>query len=217
MTNSVGNFSLLGTVCVINRSVHNRDMKNLIRSLAAVSVLGLLLTGCATDHSMDMGDSGDTPNSSMADQSSSEMADIAFAQMMIPHHEQAVVMSEFALTNTDNPEVLALAQQIMDAQGPEIEQMNSILGKFDASMGGHGGHAMAGMMTDQELETLKAAQGPEFDQLFLTGMIAHHEGAIDMANEVLAAGSDPEVRALAEAIIAGQQNEIESMQKLLAG
>jgi len=72
-------------------------------------------------------------------------------------------------------------------------------------------------MTDQELEALQAAQGPEFDQLFLTGMIAHHEGAIDMANEVLAAGSDPEVRALAEAIIAGQQNEIELMQKLLAG
>jgi len=138
VTNSVGNFSLLGTVCVVMRCMDNRDMKNLIRSLAAVSVLGLLLTGCASDHSMDMGDSGDTPNSSMADQSSLEMADIAFAQMMIPHHEQAVVMSEFALTNTDNPEVLALAQEIMDAQGPEIEQMNSILGKFDASMGGHG-------------------------------------------------------------------------------
>ena len=192
-------------------------MKNLIRSLAAVSVLGLLLTGCATDHSMDMGDSGDTPNSSMTDQSSSEMADMAFAQMMIPHHEQAVVMSEFALTNTDNPEVLALAQEIEDAQGPEIEQMNSILERFGADMGGHGGHTMAGMMTEQELEALQAAQGPEFDQLFLTGMIAHHEGAIDMANEVLAAGSDPEVRALAEAIIAGQQNEIELMQKLLAG
>jgi uncharacterized protein (DUF305 family) len=192
-------------------------MKFMIRSLAAVSVLGLLLTGCATDHSMDMGDSGDTPNSSMADQSSSEMADIAFAQMMIPHHEQAVVMSGFALTNTDNPEVLALAQEIMDAQGPEIKQMNSILERFAANMGGHGGHTMAGMMTDQELEALQAAQGPEFDQLFLTGMIAHHEGAIDMANDALASGSDPEVRALAEAIIAGQQNEIELMQKLLAG
>ena len=166
---------------------------------------------------MDMGDSGDTPNSSMADQSSSEMADIAFAQMMIPHHEQAVVMSGFALTNTDNPEVLALAQEIMDAQGPEIEQMNAILERFGANMGGHGGHTMAGMLTDEELEALQAAQGPEFDQLFLTGMIAHHEGAIDMANDALASGSDPEVRALAEAIIAGQQNESELMQKILAG
>jgi photosystem II stability/assembly factor-like uncharacterized protein len=93
----------------------NRIINPIVRSLAAVSVLGLLLTGCATDHSMDMGDSGDSPNSSMAGQSSTEMADVAFAQMMIPHHEQAVVMSEFALTNTDNPQVLALAQEIMDA------------------------------------------------------------------------------------------------------
>ena len=59
-------------------------MNPIVRSLAALSVLGLLLTGCATDHSMDMGDSGDSPNSSMAGQSSTEMADVAFAQMMIP-------------------------------------------------------------------------------------------------------------------------------------
>jgi uncharacterized protein (DUF305 family) len=153
----------------------------------------------------------------MADQSSLEMADIAFAQMMIPHHEQAVVMSGFALTNTDNPQVLALAQEIMDAQGPEIEQMNLILERFGADMGGHGGHTMAGMMTDQELEALQVAQGPEFDNLFLMAMIEHHEGAIEMANDVLTAGSDPEIRALSEAIIAGQQNEISVMQKLLAG
>jgi uncharacterized protein (DUF305 family) len=195
----------------------NIKVKLMIRSLAAISVLGLLLTGCSTDHSMDMGDAGDTPNSSMADQSSSEMADIAFAQMMIPHHEQAVVMSESALTNTENPQVLALAQEILDAQGPEIEQMNSILERFDADMGGHAGHTMAGMMTDQELEALQVAQGPEFDTLFLMAMIAHHEGAIEMANDVLTAGSDPEIRALAEAIIAGQQNEISVMEKLLAG
>lgn len=153
----------------------------------------------------------------MAGDSATEMADVAFAQMMIPHHEQAVVMAEFAFTNTDNPEVLALAQEIKDAQGPEISQMNAILKRFNADTGGHGGHTMAGMLTDQELEVLQDAQGPEFDQLFLAGMIAHHEGAIDMANDVLAAGSDPEIRTLAEAIIAGQQKEISMMQKLLAG
>ena len=186
--------------------MHNRTMKSLFRCLAAVSVLGLFLTGCSTDHSMDTGD-----------QNSAEMADIAFAQMMIPHHEQAVVMSEYALVNTDNPQVLTLAQEIIDAQGPEIEQMNAILERFDANMGGHEGHTMAGMLTDKELEALQAAQGPDFDQLYLIGMIAHHEGAIDMADDVLAAGTDPEVRALAEAIIAGQQTEIELMQDLLAG
>jgi uncharacterized protein (DUF305 family) len=76
---------------------------------------------------------------------------------------------------------------------------------------------MAGMLSDQELEALQTAQGTEFDELYLIGMIAHHEGAIDMANDVLASGSDSEVRALAETIIAGQQTEIELMQKLLAG
>jgi len=184
--------------------MHNEFMRSLVRRLAAVSVFGLLLTGCTSHNSMDT-----------RDQSSTEVADVAFAQMMIPHHEQAVVMSEFALTNTDNSEVLALAQEIIDAQGPEINQMNAILERFNANMGGHEGHTMAGMLTDEELEALQAAQGPEFDRLYLIGMIAHHEGAIDMANDVLAAGTDPEVRALAEAIIAAQMEEIELMQMLL--
>ncbi len=155
-------------------------------------------------------------NSSTEAQTSSNMADIAFAQMMIPHHEQAVVMSEYALANTDNPQVLALAQEIIDAQGPEISQMTAILDRFDTDMGGHAGHTMAGMLTEEELTQLQVARGPEFDQLFLTGMIAHHEGAIDMADDVLASGDDSEVRALAETIVAGQQAEIEYMQDLLS-
>lgn len=154
-------------------------------------------------------------NSSTEVQNSSNMADIAFAQMMIPHHEQAVVMSEYALANTDNPEVLALAQEIIDAQGPEIAQMTAILDRFNMDMGGHAGHTMAGMLTQEELAQLQVARGPEFDQLFLIGMIAHHEGAIDMADDVLASGADPEVRALAETIVAGQQAEIEYMKELL--
>jgi uncharacterized protein (DUF305 family) len=143
------------------------------------------------------------------------MADIAFAQMMIPHHEQAVVMSEYALGNTNNPQILKLAQEIIDAQGPEIAQMTAILERFDMEMGGHAGHIMAGMLTDEELEQLRVAQGSEFDQLFLVGMIAHHEGAIDMADDALASGADPEVRALSEKIAAGQRAEIEYMQDLL--
>ena len=193
-------------------------MKNsYLRSLIAASILGLLLAGCSTDNSMDMGDMGGDSNSSVDSDNSASMADIAFAQMMIPHHEQAVVMSEYALTNTDNPEVLGLAQEIIDAQGPEIDQMNAILDRFNANMGGHMGHTMAGMLTDDELAELQAAQGPAFDQLYLTGMIAHHEGAIEMADDVLVDGSDPEVRALAESIVTGQQAEIQRMQKLLAG
>jgi len=186
------------------------------RSIASLSVVGIILVGCSSDTSMDMGDVGDTSGMSIDAQDSNNMADIAFAQMMIPHHEQAVVMSQYALTNTENAQVLALAQEILDAQGPEIEQMNAILARFDAGMGGHGGHTMAGMLTEDELSSLQAARGAAFDELFLTGMIAHHVGAIEMADDVLAAGADPEVRALAETIVAGQQAEIEVMQKLLA-
>ena len=186
-----------------------------MRRLAAMTIVGLLLAGCSTDHSMDAGDKGGDSNSSTDVQSSSNMADIAFAQMMIPHHEQAVVMSEYALANTDNPELLTLAQEIIDAQGTEIAQMTAILDRFGMDMGGHGGHTMAGMLTQEELAQLQVAQGPEFDQLFLTGMIVHHEGAIDMADNVLVSGADPEVRALAETIVAGQQAEIEYMQELL--
>lgn len=185
------------------------------RTLTALSVSGLVLAGCSSDHSMDAMDmTGDSASSSNM-QASSNMSDIAFAQMMIPHHEQAVVMSGYALTNTDNPQVLALAQEILDAQGPEIEQMTAILDRFNSDMGGHGGHTMAGMLTDQELDQLQNAKGPEFDQLFLSGMIAHHEGAIDMADDVLASGADVEVRALAEAIVSGQQAEIDYMKELL--
>lgn len=188
---------------------------SLFRTLTALSVSGLVLAGCSSDHSMDAMDmTGDSASSSNM-QASSNMSDIAFAQMMIPHHEQAVVMSGYVLTNTDNPQVLALAQEILDAQGPEIEQMTAILDRFNSDMGGHGGHTMAGMLTDQELDQLQNAKGPEFDQLFLSGMIAHHEGAIDMADDVLASGADVEVRALAEAIVSGQQAEIDYMKELL--
>lgn len=189
---------------------------HVIRRFAALSIVGLLVAGCSTDHSsMDAGDTNGDSSSSTAVQTSNNMADIAFAQMMIPHHEQAVVMSQYALTNTGNPQVLTLAQEIIDAQGPEIAQMTAILDRFNMDMGGHAGHTMAGMLTEEELKELQVAQGPEFDQLFLTGMIAHHEGAINMADDVLASGSDTEVRALAETIVAGQQAEIEYMQELL--
>jgi len=72
------------------------------RSIASLSVLGIILVGCSSDTSMDMGDVGDTSGMSIDAQDSINMADIAFAQMMIPHHEQAVVMSQYALTNTEN-------------------------------------------------------------------------------------------------------------------
>ena len=139
--------------------------------------------------------------------------DVRFAEMMIPHHEQAIVMSDIALSNTTNPQVLELANQIKDAQAPEIEIMKSWPGVDSMA---HMGHMMDGMLSDSEIEALRAATGAEFDRQFLEGMIKHHEGAIEMAADVINSKSD-EVAELAKAIIVAQEAEIARMRELLAG
>ena len=134
-----------------------------------------------------------------------------FAEMMIPHHEQAIEMSELALTNTTNPDVLALAEQIRDAQAPEIDLMKSWPG-VDSM--GHAGHMMMGMLDENKIEMLRATTGSDFDRLFLEGMIKHHEGAIDMA-EMIIDSANPEVAQLGDSIIASQTAEIQAMKALL--
>ena len=157
--------------------------------------IALLMTGCASQS-----------NSGYSSQ------DIMFAEMMIPHHQQAIEMSDLALKNSTNPEVLALAQKIKDAQAPEIEQMKS----WGASSMAHMGHMMDGMLSDEEMSALAAASGSEFDRLFLEGMIKHHEGAIEMAEMVIDSKND-EVAALANSIIEAQRAEIATMKELLTG
>jgi len=140
--------------------------------------------------------------------------ELMFAQMMIPHHSQAVTMSELALANSSNTEVLALATAIRDAQAPEIAQMQSWLDESDYS-GTHAGHMdMGGMLSDEELAELSAATGSTFDRLFLKGMIAHHEGAIEMLS-MIKNSTNSEVRKLYDDILTGQSAEIEAMNALL--
>ena len=140
--------------------------------------------------------------------------ELMFASMMIPHHEQAVTMSELALENTTNPDVIALATAIRDAQGPEIKQMQSWLDQSDYS-GTHAGHMdMGGMLSDEELAKLAIAKGAAFDRLYLEGMIAHHEGAIEMAS-MIKDSTKAEVKTLYENIVTSQSAEIEAMKALL--
>lgn len=137
-----------------------------------------------------------------------------FAQMMIPHHEQAVTMSELALTNTSSPDVLALATDIRDAQAPEIEQMKSWLdGKSEMDMHSHN-MEMGGMLTEAELTELASLKDLAFDQMFLKAMIAHHEGALDMLS-MIKDSTKPEVKRLYENILTSQSAEIEAMKALL--
>jgi uncharacterized protein (DUF305 family) len=154
--------------------------------------------------------------SSSQDESSAEYSadEIMFAQMMIPHHEKAVTMSELALTNTANPEVLALATAIRDAQGPEITQMQSWVGNRNGHDGGSHDMEMGGMLSDEELAKLASLKDGAFDQLFLASMIAHHEGALDMV-EMINDSTNAEVKTLAENIVKSQSAEIQAMKALL--
>ncbi|MCW2638504.1 MAG: hypothetical protein JWP76_810 [Dactylosporangium sp.] len=150
-------------------------------------------------------------------------ADVMFAQMMIPHHQQAVEMATLAETRAADPQVKTLAAQIKAAQAPEIATMTKWLtawGQPTAMPSGHdmGGmsHGMPGIMSDADMAKLKAATGTEFDKQFLQMMIEHHKGAIQMARDEQANGANPDAKALAARIIQTQQAEIDTMQKLLS-
>ena len=177
----------------------------------AVLALGIVFllagnSGAPMDHS----GHGSTSEEKSSSQYSAD--EIMFAQMMIPHHEQAVTMSELALSNTTTAEIVALATAIRDAQAPEIIQMQSwIDGKSESNMHDM---EMGGMLTDAELAELAELKGAAFDQMFLTAMIAHHEGALDMV-EMINDSTNSEVKTLAANIVQSQSAEIEAMKALL--
>ncbi|WP_280423519.1 DUF305 domain-containing protein [Nocardia carnea] len=150
-------------------------------------------------------------------------ADIRFAQEMIPHHRQAVEMAALVPSHSTDSRVIDLAARIQQAQDPEITAMTGWLQAWGAAVpegtGHSGGHhgGMPGMMTDEQMAELEAAQGPEFDRMWLTMMIDHHEGAVQMAQTELAEGSDPQARTMAQQIVDAQQAEIQQMQAILEG
>ena len=149
-----------------------------------------------------------------------------FAQMMIPHHEQAIEMSDIILSKDDVPaDVTSLAEEIKAAQGPEIAQLTDWLEQWgeptqpegmDMDMGGdHDMSQMEGMLSEEDLQQLSDAPGPEAAELFLNQMIAHHEGAVAMAEDQVENGKYPPAVDLAQTIIDTQQQEIDTMQQML--
>lgn len=195
-------------------------------TIAALALAAALaLTGCAGDagsmpDTMPGMDHGDHASSS-SESVDANSADVMFAQMMIPHHEQAIEMSDMLLAKTDiDAEVIALAEQIKAAQQPEIEQMEEWLDAWGADMPGmddmDGMHHGDGMMSEDDMEALEAATGTEAARLFLEQMIEHHEGAIDMAQDEVDDGQNADAVALADDIIASQTEEIATMRELLA-
>lgn len=188
-------------------------------TIAAVTLAAALaLTGCASDAPAMPGMDHGADSFSSAEAVDANSADVMFAQMMIPHHEQAVEMSDMLLAKTGiDPEVTALAEQIKAAQQPEIEQMEEWLDAWGADMPGMDDmHHGDGMMSEDDMEALEAATGTEAARLFLEQMIEHHEGAIDMAQDEADDGQNADAVALANDIIASQTEEIETMRELLA-
>jgi uncharacterized protein (DUF305 family) len=143
-------------------------------------------------------------------------ADIAFAQNMIPHHQQAVDMAALVPTRTANPTMHMIAAHIAADQRAEINALRELLAQWgapggDTSMGG-----MAGMVDQATMNRLTSLDGADFDQLWLTAMIGHHQGAVTMAQAELAHGENPDAIHMAHLIITAQQREIAYMKHLLS-
>jgi uncharacterized protein (DUF305 family) len=143
------------------------------------------------------------------------MNETMFAQGMIPHHQQAIDMSNMALKNSSSPEVKKLAKAIISAQGREMAQLKYWLTATKSSMTMDHDMGMSGMLPDSALGALKKLKGSKFEAAFLQSMIAHHEGAIEMVS-MLDRTKNSEAKKIATEIQKGQSSEITLMKKLLA-
>jgi len=176
-----------------------------------IAILALSLSACASTGTK--GSMHDHSSQAAGDLSSD---DIMFLQMMIPHHQQAIDISDLALTKSSDSELLALAKDIRDGQGAEIVKMKAWLAGAKAGMDpGHSmGHDMGGMLSGSELAALKAATGKSFDLLWLKGMTGHHDGAIDMA-AMIENAENAEIKSFGQAIVSAQSAQNKQMAAMI--
>ncbi|KQM27524.1 MULTISPECIES: DUF305 domain-containing protein [unclassified Frigoribacterium] len=182
-------------------------------AIAASLTLGLTLASCSTNDSSS--DAGSSASSSSA-ASAHDDQDVMFAQMMLPHHEQAVEMSDALLAKGDgvDPDVATLAEQIKAEQGPEIIQLASWLQGWGEPT--ESGHSMSGMMSDSDMTDLDQASAKDAGKLFLQQMVQHHEGAVDMARSEVDKGMNTDAVAMAKSIVSSQTEQITQMKDMLA-
>ena len=216
------------------------QMNRIIGIAAAAVATALALSACSNSSQSEQ-DTSSMTTSAVATPSSSASAsdgaqaqahndaDVTFAQGMIPHHQQAIEMSDMLLAKQGiDGRVVSLANEIKAAQGPEIQQLQGWLSEWGVSsttspgagMPGMPGHDMGnmsggGMMTEQDMTALRNAQGVEASRLFLTQMIEHHRGAVAMAQTEVDNGQFAAAIEMARSIIASQQKEIETMEQIL--
>ena len=175
--------------------------KKIVLLLAVISLLFVSQPATASSHASSLKNLG--------------MNEIMFAQGMIPHHQQAIEMSNMALKNAASPEVKKLAKGIISAQGKEISQLKYWLTATKSSMTMGHDMGMGGMLSKNELIALKKLKGSKFDTAFLKAMIAHHEGALEMVS-MPDGTKNSEAKKIAIDILKGQSAEINLMKKLLA-
>jgi uncharacterized protein (DUF305 family) len=200
-----------GALVMRINTTNNSVFKPVIAGLVAL-IMALSISGCASASNKGMDHEGHSSEAS-GDLSSD---DVMFLQMMIPHHQQAIDMSDLALTKSTDSELLALAKNIRDEQAAEIVKMKAWLDKAGADLDpGHSmGHGMGGMLSDSELAALKAATGKNFDLLWLKGMTGHHVGAIDMATMIEDADND-EIKSFGQAIVTSQSAQNKQMAAMI--
>lgn len=190
--------------------------------VALTATAALALTGCGSGD--DGADTAHASHSAAAGATATAGAhnaqDVSFAQSMIPHHQQALEMAGLAVDRASSTQVRGLAARIERAQDPEIRTMTGWLKAWgeDVPMAGmdHSGHAgMTGMMSDKDMTMLKQAKGTDFDTMFLTMMVQHHQGAVEMAGTEQAKGEYGPATSMAGDIVTAQNAEIKEMKKLL--
>lgn len=199
-------------------------MKSTPLTLSALGAAAVLaLAGCSapepnnpaehSTHDMDT----TSPSDASVDAAQNE-ADEMFASMMVVHHEQAIEMSDILLSKRGlAPEIQQLAQDIKDAQSPEIETLRTWQEQWNVPS--EQPHSMGeddGMVSEENLEKLRQAEADEGATLYLEQMIAHHEGAVEMAEQELSEGRFAQAKDMAQRIVDSQTAEIEQMNDLLS-
>ncbi|KPI07560.1 protein of unknown function DUF305 [Actinobacteria bacterium OK074] len=194
--------------------------------VAVAATAALTLAACGDDNS---GSTAGSSPSASAEAGAHNAQDVSFAQGMIPHHQQAVTMAALAADRASSSQVKELAARIEKAQGPEISTMTGWLKAWgedvpdasasDSSMPGmdhsSGMSSMPGMMTDADMAGLEKMSGTDFDKMFLTMMVEHHKGAVEMATTEKQKGRYGAATSMADDIVSTQTAEIKEMNKLL--
>jgi uncharacterized protein (DUF305 family) len=185
--------------------------------LAIIALLSATVVSFAINRDDTQMDSNDMGSHMSHNSTSSKYtgADIMFLQMMIPHHQQAIDISNLAMKTSKDSALLALAKTIAADQAAEIAQMKEWLKDAGADLDmGHSMDGMGGMLNDAELSALNAETGSKFDILWLKGMTGHHDGAIHMTTMIRDA-SNPDIKAFGEKVIKDQSAQIEQMKLML--